>query len=444
MRLSGWLCLMVWGWSLAMPVPAMSSAVEAGLSPEAEVTQGGRLCSKCQHENRPSARFCAQCGTKLQEGCLQCQGGVVPGDKFCTQCGADLTSGKPSGEPRPDDRPAPVQAGEIQPTFPTLKIGGFSDTVFAAARRGAPSGFNLGQLTLHANSALAPKVYFFSELTLTARGDAGTGSPPATGFNAEVERLIVRFDHSDQWKFSLGRYHTPINWWNNTFHHGLWLQTTIDRPQMTRFGGQFIPVHFIGALVEGSTPAQGLNLNYNLGVGNGRGAVVSRGGDAGDVNNNLAWLVNLFVKPDRPYGLQVGGSVYRDVITLASGREFREWIVAGHLVWLKETPEIIAEYAHVKHKEKGGVNASSHAYYLQVAYRLPWGEKRFKPYYRYERLRIPTGEPVFTATPDLRGSIIGVRYDVSDFTALKLEYRHLTRRGLLPLSGLFGQVSYAF
>ena len=29
-----------------------------------------------------------------------------------------------------------------------------------------------------------------------------------------------------------------------------WLQTTIDRPEMIRFGGRFQPVHFVGMLAE--------------------------------------------------------------------------------------------------------------------------------------------------------------------------------------------------
>ena len=100
--------------------------------------------------------------------------------------------------------------------------------------------------------------------------------------------MIIRFDQSDQLKVSFGRYHTPINYWNTAFHHGQWLQTTITRPEMIQFGGRFLPVHFVGALVEGAVPAGGWNLNYKAGVGNGRGTVISRGGDAGDNNGDRA------------------------------------------------------------------------------------------------------------------------------------------------------------
>ena len=145
---------------------------------------------------------------------------------------------------------------------------------------------------------------------------------------------------------------------------------------MTQFGGSFIPVHFVGMLVEGAVPAGGLNLNYNLGLGNGRGQVISRSGDIGDINNNRAWLVNAFVKPNGLYGLQVGGSVYRDVLNPLGLPAAREWIQSAHVVWLKETPEVIAEFANVTHQPVGGSPpVHSQAFYVQTAYRLPGDAK---------------------------------------------------------------------
>jgi len=180
-----------------------------------------------------------------------------------------------------DAAPAPTPAEQSEaPVYPSLKISGFGDVDFAAttshpATTGFSnqsllqqhSGFQEGQFILHMSSALSPKVTVFGELSFTARADAGTGTTPAPGFNPEVERLIVRYDVNDRFKLSFGRYHTPINYWNTAFHHGQWLQTTISRPEMTQFGGSFIPVHFVGTLVEGEVPAGGLNLNYKRGPG---------------------------------------------------------------------------------------------------------------------------------------------------------------------------------
>jgi hypothetical protein len=342
-------------------------------------------------------------------------------------------------------QPAPPGA-DIQPTYPALKLSGFADFNFTANnQRTARKGFYEGQFILHMSSALSPRVSVFSEVSLSARADAGMGAPPATPFNADVERIIVRFDQSDYFKVSFGRYHTPVNYWNTEFHHGQWLQTSVARPEMTQFGGRFIPVHFVGGLVEGALPAGGMNVNYNVGLGNGRGSVISRAGDDGDNNAHRAWVMNLFSKPDRLFGFQFGGAVYRDKITLPNGRDYREWITSGHLVWKKETPELIAEFANVRHDPvSAGRSTDSQAYYVQLGYRLPWGEKLWKPYYRWEYIHIPQADEVFRGVSSLAGSVLGMRYDLSNFAAVKAEYRNQRRPGLPRIHGAFLQTSFTF
>ena len=247
---------------------------------------------------------------------------------------------------------------------------------------------------------------------------------------------------------SFGRYHTPINWWNTAFHHGQWLQTTISRPEMTQFGGRFIPVHFVGALVEGGVPASGWNVNYQVGIGNGRGNVISRGGDAGDNNARPAYVVNVFAKPDRAYGLQVGGSMYFDRVSVTGKPEVDERIIAAHLAWQREDLEIIAEVANVNHEDVGTLVATSNlAYYVQAAYRLPGSGHLWKPYFRFEHIDIDAADPVFAAgvVPRLDGSTIGVRYDISTYAAVKSEARFRQRDSSQPnTNGWFLQICFTF
>jgi hypothetical protein len=355
---------------------------------------------------------------------------------------------------------APAAAAEqAESVYPSLKISGFGDLDFSASTLQSPAtgfgaqsllqphtGFQEGQFILHMSSALSPKVTVFGELSFTARADAGTGTPPATGFNPEVERLIVRYDANDRFKLSFGRYHTPINYWNTAFHHGQWLQTTISRPEMTQFGGSFIPVHFVGSLVEGEIPAGGLNLNYNVGLGNGRGQIISRPGDFGDINNNRAWLVNAFVKPNNPFGLRIGGSVYRDELNPLNGPVGREWIQSGHIVWAKETPEFIAEFANVHHQfVSTGASSNSQGLYAQVAYRLPWMKRTHKPYNRFDYIHVPRSDAIFrSVVPVFHSSTAGLRYDIASFAAFKLEYRDYQRRDLPGFHGIFTQTSFTF
>ena len=356
--------------------------------------------------------------------------------------GPGVVAAQPPPEGHTDQAPATAAV-----EYPLFHLSGFADVNFAAqAASEGPRGFSEGQFVLHLASALSARVSFFGEVSFSPRADAGTGTPAATGYNAEVERAIIRFDRGDHFKVSFGRYHTPVNWWNTAYHHGQWLQTTISRPEMIQFGGRFLPVHFIGALAEGSVPASGWNIGYQAGIGNGRGNVISRGGDAGDNNARPAYLMNVFTKPDRAYGLQVGGSLYFDRISLAGKPEVDERIVAAHAVWQHEDPELIAEIADVRHEQVGGgVTASNLAYYVQAAYRLPEPARLWKPYYRFEHITVEPTDPIFTTVPQLDGSTIGVRYDVTTYAAVKSEVRVRRRASDQPrANGWFLQIAFTF
>jgi hypothetical protein len=320
-----------------------------------------------------------------------------------------------------------ASVAQAQQNYPDLHIAGFgSVSYFATNQRDVPQAVTLGQLILHFTSQLSPRVSFFSEWSVSGLGKDVR--------KLEVERAIIRYDFNDLFKLSFGRYHTPINYWNTAYHHGTWLQTSATRPEWIGFGGSFLPPHFVGALAEGGTPAHGLNFHYDIGVGNGRGFPFSEAGTSFDVNNNKAWLGNFYIKPDRFSHLQVGGSVYHDLLSFPAPTPFavREFVEAGHIVWNKETPEFIAEFANVHHRKTDtGAMFNSQAFYVQVAYRLPWLEQRFKPYYRIEYLHTPRTDPAFEGIPNEQGSsFVGLRYDFTSFAALKGEYDQQRRRDL--------------
>src|SRR6266550_3960902 len=308
----------------------------------------------------------------------------------------ELAEAAPSPGPghQHEGRDEQTAVRQMETHYPSLQIRGFGDVDFSATdQQGATSGFNLGQLDLHMSSPLSRKVSYFGEMTFNAQ---------PTGYTVEVERSIIRYDYNDYFKISFGRYHTPIGYWNTAFHHGAWLQTSISRPD-----------------------------------------------DAGDNNDNRAWVANLYSRPVKLYGLQMGVSVYRDKITLANtlpnGNNFREWISAAHLVWSKESPEFLAEFANVNHRNiLTNFVTNSQAFYAQVGYRLPWLERTLKPYYRFEHTHTSLSEQVFT-NQDLVGSIIGLRYDITNYAAFKGEYRNSKRLPTDPrVNGVFFQTDFTF
>ncbi|PQP34895.1 hypothetical protein C6A37_05365 [Desulfobacteraceae bacterium SEEP-SAG9] len=48
-------------------------------------------CPKCQFENSEEAKFCNECGNKLEKSCPECGKTNQPGSKFCNECGHNLT-----------------------------------------------------------------------------------------------------------------------------------------------------------------------------------------------------------------------------------------------------------------------------------------------------------------------------------------------------------------
>ena len=68
-------------------------------------------CPKCQFENREDAKFCNECGSKLEIACSSC-GKINPlSSKFCNECGYNLTLSKepPKKELSFDEKLAKIQ-----------------------------------------------------------------------------------------------------------------------------------------------------------------------------------------------------------------------------------------------------------------------------------------------------------------------------------------------
>ena len=323
----------------------------------------------------------------------------------------------------------------VAPSSPVVRAMLFGDASYFVTDRKIPAGFQLGQVVGHLIVALSDHLNYFGEFSATAQ---------PTGYAFEVERSILRYDFNDAVKLSVGRYHTPIGYWNTAFHHGTWLQTTVSRPEMVKFGSQLIPTHFVGAFAEGNLPGDALGLQYMMGVGNGRGSVISRAGDAGDVNGSRAWTIAVSARPDALFGMQLGADYYRDRISPAAGAQAAEGISSAYVTWQRERPEFIAEYVHIDHTPTaGGSTTHSDAGYAQVAYRLTGIAHLWKPYVRAERTVVSASDVVFAPLElGYEGGIAGVRYDFNPFAALKTEFRREHFQGHTWSDGGYVQVSF--
>lgn len=297
---------------------------------------------------------------------------------------------------------------------PPVRVMLFSDASYEWTERDVRQGFSLHQVVGHLNAALSDRLTVAVEATVDPRSSAAT-----------LERMILAYDVSDALKLSVGRYHTPISWWNTQYHHGLWLQTPIDRPRTVRFGTPLIPVHFLGLLATGTVPVGRSTLVYEAGLGNGREPGLVGPGDGGEADASAAGVAGVRFRPAAVPGLELGVHGYLDEVDPDGViGPTRERILGGHVVWLAN-PEVVVEYLHFTHDPEaaGTEPVGSDAYYAQVGWKLP-PAPAVQPYVRYETVDVGEGDPLFSGLGlGYDGVIGGVRWDFAAFAALKGEVR---------------------
>ncbi len=331
-------------------------------------------------------------------------------------------------------------------TVPTLNLQWFGDVDFRAGGKvrggdNLPDTFNLGQLGLMANSRLAENVSVMSEIVFQYKDDESA--------SATIERLQLQYQANDLFNFRLGRTHTPFGYWNETFHHGTWFQTTVLRPEIMRFhdGGSVLPIHSVGLEMYGYQPLNFLDIHYNIGVANGRGKNYTDTVDSQDLNSNKAVYGVFSLAPAAVPGLRFGVNAYRDVIppdasTPARNGDIDELITGAHLVYIRDHLEFLSEAMRIQHDDKvSSRRFTTWGMYLQAGYQLG----AFKPYYRFDLLDAAEGDPFYgPLVVDVTRNILGARWDFINWAALKFEYHYIDQDNLTSPHAFYTQAAFTF
>ena len=407
-------------------------------------------CPKCGEENSSSSRFCVHCGTMIKvDGCPQCGAGFAPRDHFCSQCGLDLTSkAKKQTEPPPSsdsthrDPLASTSEPEEQSDaagIPRMRIIGFADLNYQASdARGNHNAFKLGELALFITSHLSDKMSVLVENVIAA-------DKTSNDYAFEIERLLFEYNANEYLKLAIGRYHTGIGYYNTAYHHGTWLQTAIGRPFLFSFedNGGPLPIHNVGISASGQIPSGKLGLRYVAEIGNGRRSVSPTDSPVQNVasdKSDKALNFALIARPDALPGLQAGLSLYHDRLVPKGAAAVDETILAGHVVFQKPNFEFLNEAMLFHHKPAGSRSVDSFGFYSQIS-RL-YG--KWRPYLRYEYVNFPQSDPILGFIGKRSGPSLGMRYDIGDFAALKLQYDHTEFLNTHPLNQLTFQSSFTF
>jgi hypothetical protein len=340
-----------------------------------------------------------------------------------------------------------------------LQIRGFGDLAFRTSdRKGSTSSFALGQLDLFITSRLSDKLSVLNENVLAGGllpgrvvqiGRARVAHAQGEGPNAvgiDVERLLLQYSLNEYLNIAFGRYHTSIGYYNTAYHHGAWLETATGHPFLflQEHDGGILPMHNVGLSFTGSIPSGSLGLRYVFEIGNGRTSRSSTDEavqNVVDENNGKSLNFGLIARPDQAPGLQVGVSVYRDKLRPEQLPSIQQTITAAHLIYLTPSFEWLNEGILVRHSPRGARRSfNTPGFYTQMSRQFG----RFRPYFRYQWINAPKDEPIFPEVGLLHGPSLGVRYDLDESTALKMQYDHTDRRGRSSFNELTLQTAFTF
>lgn len=321
-----------------------------------------------------------------------------------------------------------------------LRIRGFGDVTFHGdTQQGDSSAFSLGQLDLFITSDISDKFKFIGELVFEAQ--------QRNVFEADLERYILQYSQSDYFNLSLGRYHSAIGYYNTAYHHSTWLQTATERPFLFNFEdeGGILPIHNVGASATGLIPSGRLGLHYVAEIGNGRASrrplIDEPVQNVVDENNLKAFNLAAFIRPEAVPGLQIGFSGYHDTLTPVAGPRIGESIFDAYAVISRSNFEWLNEALLIRHAPQGESRVfNTPGFYTQFSRRFG----SYRPYFRYQYVNAPDNEPVFPDVGLRTGPSVGLRYDLSEFVALKLQYDYTALRRQDAINALTLQVGFTF
>lgn len=347
------------------------------------------------------------------------------------------TAAEPSAEPvfapehvgraKPPDADEPITTDQIViASTERIDLNFFGDVSLLKLSHEDP-GFSIGPLGFQVAAHLAEGLVGRTEFAMEFE-DGETV--------VDVERAYIEH-RTAHWMFAAGRTHAELGYWNNAFHHGRWLQLTIDRPHVLHFedDGGMLPIHHVGVTAVYGPKRGDPGVEIGVGIGNGHGRVlefVQTGGD-----NNLAKSVLLRVgavgigHPSLRFGVNVAVDSIApepiDVRPLAPGTALLEVITGFYLALRAEHVIVFSETYNVLHH----ANATSWQVtdgFLLAGYRVG----KFIPFGQIEvRRGDGATDPFYNPDPGIHSEtvppldylegIAGLHFDLNTWSALKLQ-----------------------
>lgn len=290
------------------------------------------------------------------------------------------------------------------------QIRGFVDALIIQDRQ--KLSFSFGEQDLFITSELSDRLSFLGESVFKFDEHS------STEFSVSIERIVLKYNFKDNHNIIIGKVHTPVNYWNDTYHHGRVFFPTIERPLL--FSANIIPLHTTGASVQGHDLGK-IKFGYDLLVGNGLGS-----SEIFDNDKSKSLTAAVHIKPMEK--MRIGASFYHDVIAKGSTIHDKtiNWKVKQNLFtasvsYFGKKFELLAESTVGRnHTDTTGLK-NTVASYLYTGYKL---NEKLVPYVRFDDLQYENGE-IYYNKNNTTSVVAGIRYQLNYLAVIKLEYQHI-------------------
>jgi hypothetical protein len=252
----------------------------------------------------------------------------------------------------------------------------------------------------------------------------------------DVERAFIEY-RTSRFSIAAGRTHAEFGYWNNAFHHGRWLQVTINRPRVIRFEdeGGMLQVHQVGITANYGPERGEHGMEVALGVGNGHGSNIVDIQNTSDNNAMKSVLLRVGAVGIGDDALRFGANVGIDQIApapvevrpLLPDQSIFELLTGAYVALRSERLVVLGEIYNVLHRAAGQTWQITDGF-LVAGYRfgklMPYGQfegragdGKTDPFYNPDAMAAPEAESPVSFVEGL----VGLHYDINDWSALKLE-----------------------
>lgn len=301
-----------------------------------------------------------------------------------------------------------------------LPLHGFADVGAGTASGGTRKGFTVGSLDFYLTPQLSERTKALIEVVFEVGADGGVA--------ADLERMQLGYTFNDAATAWLGRFHTPYGYYNNAFHHGQQIATSLRRPRFIDFEdkGGILPAHTTGVWLTGNTRVGTGKVTYDVFGGNSPRIVGNtlNMNQAGSTNHNLDVGGNLgYLFGGELDGLKLGGHYLRARVADDQANVTKVNIWGGYAVYDTDRWEHIAEVYRFNNSDASGGTGpkKSSAGFVQLGYRAA---HNWTPYARYERAALNQGDNYFAQQAfgsSYTRQALGLRYDLDLKSTLKVE-----------------------